>query len=304
MITNQKSLFREKYLKYKKKYLDLKLKQKGGSFNYIFDRLITSNKLNYSENVPRIISMLGENLIYYDRRWTGQYFLRVVNQYGKELNEYKLKQPVINMYVTFDRIYVLFFSSTTFIISSYDYEFKEISSFEIKKGWDDNLLIQPYGMVIFNNQIFISDRDHECIKIFDMEGNFIRRIDFNPPKLILGKLIIMNENILIIVNNSILKCSLDGSIIQIIGNSKGESGSTPGLFNTPSDIKIYDNNHFIVSDLLNNRLQLINFDGTFVSEIKNISEPESICVSNERKDIYVIEDEDGFQSIKKFINIK
>ncbi len=299
MITNQNSLFKSKYLKYKKKYLDLKsmleLKQKGGTYNYVFDSIIYEADIYDNESpIPLLISKFGENLICLmsDSANTRKFF-KVINQNGEDIREHELSNEinVKDFCVMDERIYILDIRHSKVIILNNNFE--QISSFG-ELGDGNNEFDMPCGIAVYNNQIFISDTNNRCIKIFDLEGNYIRKINVmhsNISRPSPENILVLNESIFVKVNDfCIFKYQIDGTFLQIIGNQNGRQSNQPGEFNNITDIKKYDENHFIVSEYGNERLQIINVDGTFVSQIteNDLSAPLNICVDEQTLNIFVI----------------
>ena len=61
--------------------------------------------------------------------------------------------------------------------------------------------------------------------------------------------------------------------------SKGSRGSGPGEFNTPHSIAVDAQGNVYVADQGNKRIQIVDNEGTFKSEITGIGVPTTLCIS-------------------------
>jgi NHL repeat-containing protein len=76
-------------------------------------------------------------------------------------------------------------------------------------------------------------------------------------------------------NNRIAKFSKDGDYLK----SWGQTGSGPGQFNKIRGIASDAAGNLYVADAGNHRIQVLDGEGTFKSQIGNIGTPQAICVS-------------------------
>ena len=88
--------------------------------------------------------------------------------------------------------------------------------------------------------------------------------------------------------NRIMKFSADGSYLETIG----ETGYAPGQFHEPHAIAMDSQGRLFVADRYNNRIQILEQDGTFVSAWSQFGRPSGIFI--DRNDlIYVADSESG-----------
>ena len=78
-------------------------------------------------------------------------------------------------------------------------------------------------------------------------------------------------------NSMIHQFSSDGRLIK----SWGEPGDGPGQFTTPHCLAYTSASEIVVCDRENNRVQLFNFDGTFIREITDVFHPMAVEVDSE-----------------------
>ena len=76
-------------------------------------------------------------------------------------------------------------------------------------------------------------------------------------------------------NNRIAKFDKDGHYVKTIG----QTGSGPGQFNKVHGLVSDAQGNLYVADAGNNRIQVLDGEGNFKSEIKNIGIPQALCMS-------------------------
>ncbi len=139
---------------------------------------------------------------------------------------------------------------------------------------------KPYEICLKEDQIIISDRDDYCLKIYDKDFNFIKRVDeingeeFNP----LGILANFNEKIFYIcdsLNDRILITDFDFNFIKSVGSK----GSQNCQFNGPYDI-CFSSSKFYICDCHNKRIQVYSKDFDFVTSFKVDYNPWKIKSTN------------------------
>ena len=79
-------------------------------------------------------------------------------------------------------------------------------------------------------------------------------------------------------NSRIVKFTRDGKFAKIIGGTKG---AEPGQFNLPHAILIDANGRLVVTDRLNDRIQIFDQDGKFIEQWTNIGikQPSGLYIS-------------------------
>jgi sugar lactone lactonase YvrE len=71
-------------------------------------------------------------------------------------------------------------------------------------------------------------------------------------------------------------------------SSWGEPGSAPGHFNIPHSVLLLPDERVLVCDRENNRIQVFNLSGRFLTEWTDFARPDDICVDDEGN-VYVAE---------------
>jgi sugar lactone lactonase YvrE len=84
----------------------------------------------------------------------------------------------------------------------------------------------------------------------------------------------------------ILKFKKDGTLIKIIG----KAGAGPGQFNVPHALAMDSRGRLFVGDRSNNRVQILDQDGTFIAEWKQFGRPSGIFIDRDDA-IYVTDSE-------------
>ena len=79
--------------------------------------------------------------------------------------------------------------------------------------------------------------------------------------------------------------------------SWGRLGSGPGEFRTPHALDIDSEGRLIVGDRGNNRLQILELDGTYIGELKQFSRPSGIYITDDDI-IYVADSESAFDGVR------
>jgi peptidylglycine monooxygenase len=151
------------------------------------------------------------------------------------------------------------------------------------KSWGEDLLVDGHGIFITpRDEVFLVARGvHEVIK-FDTAGNVQLRIGnrerpsfqapFNHPTDVAvspsGEIYITDGY----GNAMVHKFSPEGTLLH----SWGAPGSGPGEFSTPHGIWIDARNRVYVADRENNRIQLFDSNGSYLTEWRNFYHPMDI----------------------------
>ena len=178
--------------------------------------------------------------------------------------------------------------------SGIDYKSKKqplVSVCEKGKGMEQ--LKNPLGVTVDNKtgNIYVADQSNNCVKVFDSTGKYLFKFGDNEGE---GKMnwprgvAICGDKILITqYNNCILNYQLNGKFISRIGRQgRGElEFNFPfGLTNDESNGDIY------ICDRNNNRIQILNNEFSFNSQIGNdiLKDPRDVKLSKEY--IYVLDE--------------
>ena len=89
-------------------------------------------------------------------------------------------------------------------------------------------------------------------------------------------------------NSRILKFSKDGKLIKSIG----KKGTGPGEFDQPHALAFDSKGRLVVGDRGNNRIQILDQDGKFISETAQFGRPSGIFI-DKTDTIYVADSESG-----------
>jgi hypothetical protein len=136
----------------------------------------------------------------------------------------------------------------------------------------------PYDICSKNDQIIISHSN--CLKIYDKDLNFIKKVDrINGEEFYLSTILVnLDEKQYYIcdeVNHRILITDLDFNFIKSVGSK----GSENCQFNSPSDI-CFSNSKFYICDYYNKRIQVYSKDFDFVTTLKVEYKPCKIKSTN------------------------
>jgi DNA-binding beta-propeller fold protein YncE len=87
-------------------------------------------------------------------------------------------------------------------------------------------------------------------------------------------------------NNRVVRFSKDGKFIMALGGGIGSESSEPLRFNDPHDIAIDADGRIYVADRGNQRVQVLDGEGHFVTRWTQFGKPSAIAIDN-RGNIYV-----------------
>ena len=154
-------------------------------------------------------------------------------------------------------------------------------------AWGDGLVADVHGVYITpTDDVFIIDRDaHEVLK-FDTEGNVLLKIGtrkkaalqapFNHPADVAvsptGEIYIADGY----GNSSVHKFSGEGKHLL----SWGAAGTGPGEFSTPHGIWVDKQHRVYVADRENNRVQIFDPEGGYITEWRDFYHPMDIYVDH------------------------
>jgi len=155
-----------------------------------------------------------------------------------------------------------------------------------KEGSGAGEFSRPSAIVVKNSSLYVADTQNNRIQVFDMSGNYITEypagsapgLEFLFPTDIdvdsKGNIYIADTG-----NNRIQQLDPGGNFVQEFAvftrNSDPNAEPADGSFYGISGIAVDDDGHIFVSDTRNNRVQVINTDGSFVSKVGHQGTQES-----------------------------
>lgn len=214
----------------------------------------------------------------------------------------KIKNIIWTIVISISTIFLilLVLSATAFMTKSLDGDYKLVATWKGVTPTSEQFTY-PTGMKIYNDQIYVVDTNEHMIKVFDLDGNFIRQFgkngtedgEFNRPWNIFfngGELYVGAYR-----NNRI-------DVYDPMGTFKrsfGRYGTGDGELDGPTALTKDANENLIVADFFNHRVTRHKPDGTFISawnEADNIGSkigqfnyPFDIDVSPDGELIYVLD---------------
>ena len=181
-------------------------------------------------------------------------------------------------------------------VTVFSSSYRRLQSFG-NTGSEESRLINPRGVAISSdNTVFVAAED--CVKKFTLEGQFIAsvgsegsgRLQFDEPWAIA-----YNST-----NNRVYVCDTYNHRITILNHdltfhgSFGSKGSEAGQFNNPDGISVDRKGNVLVADELNNRIQVFDASGHYLSSIthttpgQQLKRPVSVSVGPDDC-VYVVE---------------
>jgi peptidylglycine monooxygenase len=160
-------------------------------------------------------------------------------------------------------------------------------------SFGDGLITDSHGIAITPDQrVLVVDRDGHQVLCFDQQGKQLFALGdrephfqapFNHPTDVAqapsGDIYVSDGY----GNTMVHRFSADGRL----KHSWGEPGSGPGQFTTPHGIKVLGDGRVLVGDRENNRVQVFDADGSYLSEWRGFFHPMEIHVDPRRDRVYV-----------------
>jgi glucose/arabinose dehydrogenase/plastocyanin len=193
-------------------------------------------------------------------------------------NASKKKSLLINYHIHCRRISILFFLTSTILVSSsfyllplaYSQELSYFSNWR-ETGRGQERLSEPAGIAAdpSSGNIYVADTSNNRIQVFSNNGTFISKWgkygtadgSFNSPTGIAsdqqGNIYVADTS-----NDRIQVFSNNGTFIS----KWGTYGSTDGSFNNPAGIAVDSEGNTYVADTANHRIQVFSNNGTFISK--------------------------------------
>ena len=135
------------------------------------------------------------------------------------------------------------------------------------KGNLDHEFNYPWGLSVDRDgDIIVADSNNKLIKIFTPSGQFLRK--FGGEDLLIDPLHCIQKDQYFIVSDdddhSIKVFNTDGDLLYKFGNK----GKGDGEFNNPRFLSVDKAGHLMVCDYGNNRVQLLELNGKFITKFK------------------------------------
>ncbi len=267
--------YKDKYLKYKKKYLELKNNnqnnnnQIGGNIRYVYDDNLldlTNFNLNFRINIYAIC--FDSNKIYFTN-----FSSTAIFEYDLDTN--LIRYPIDNLGLNNPKD-IKIYNNEIYVADTGNHKIKIFDlSFNLNRsfggfGTEDGKLKEPNGIFIYNEQIYVADTNNKRIQVFSLDGDFIRVINLNAPnfnnRIKPINLLINNDEIYLIplksyLNSSlVMKFSLDGNFINHFGSNNNIIINN--LNNPHCLIKI--DNYIAVTD--DNSFSIYTINGSFINK--------------------------------------
>jgi len=160
----------------------------------------------------------------------------------------------------------------------------------------DGTLINPVHLVIKGNEVWVSERYHRTIYIFDAEGNYLRKFTPKNEQLKWTPLAFSFDasGALRVTDvgqtnlHRLLYFSADGSRTVSVGHTAQVKSlqESPGAFMFPNGVAIAANGDVYVSDGDNRRVQVFDSAGKFVRFIDTSGVPRGIAIDSKER-LYV-----------------
>ena len=206
---------------------------------------------------------------------TGDYRYEVVQPFG-------VLPPGMEFGITYrvavdskDRVYVTHQGSPPVLVFDGDGRFLA--------GWGEDVLADPHGIYItHNDEVFITDRDAHQVLKFTVDGEHIfgigsrGRASFQAPFNHPANVAVSANGEIYVAdgygNSCVHRFSAEGRLLH----SWGIPGNRPGEFSTPHGIWIDEGNKVYVADRENNRVQVFDAEGHYVTEWRDLYHPMDI----------------------------
>ena len=156
----------------------------------------------------------------------------------------------------------------------------------LRESWGEDLYTTPHGIWISpEDEIFLVDSSDHTVRKYAPSGELLMTLGvknqpgapgdpFNRPTRAFlsgsGEIFVSDGY----GQNRVHRFSADGELIT----SWGSDGSGPGQFNLPHDVTVDSENKVYVMDRENNRCQIFDRDGKYLSEWANVPGPNDAII--------------------------
>jgi DNA-binding beta-propeller fold protein YncE len=163
-------------------------------------------------------------------------------------------------------------------------------------SWGEGTLAEPHYITAgLDGSILVADRDAHQVLRFDQDGKVLQALGkrhwpaldapFNHPTAAAqapdGEIYVSDGY----GNSSVHRFAADGALICTWGGQ----GTTPGAFTTPHAIAVDRNGRVLVADRENNRVQVFDRDGRFLTEWGDFYHPMQIWIDD--RDLVFVTDQ-------------
>ena len=175
-------------------------------------------------------------------------------------------------------------------VCTFEEEF--LGEFGGRKGAADDQFMLPVAIAFDSNDLlYLTDEDLNEVKVFDTEGNFVRRWGSNgtngdglagPSGIAIDR----DDNLYVVerVRNRVHKLTRDGDSIL----AWGEEGEGEGQFNMPWGVALDSESNVYVVDWRNDRIQKFTPDGEYLATFGEpgygegqLNRPSSVAIDGE-----------------------
>ena len=219
---------------------------------------------------------------------TGDFTYEVAEGWGSYPEGWKLGWVAAVAVDSKDRIYVYNRSDHPLILLNRDGAFVE--------SWAEDVLVDAHGLFIDErDQVFCVEREAHCMRHFDADGELLNTLGTPGEQGEVGEPFRLPTDIAFdsrgdmyisdgYDNSRLHKYTPDGELIK----SWGRPGTEPGEFDLPHCVRIDKDDRVLVCDRSNNRVQIFDTEGEFLTEWTDLNHPDTIHI-DEDDIVYIAE---------------
>jgi DNA-binding beta-propeller fold protein YncE len=212
---------------------------------------------------------------------TGDFTYEVAEGWGSFPEGWKLGWIAAVAVDSRDRVYLYNRSEHPLVVLDRDGSFSS--------SWAEDILLDAHGILIDErDHVFCVEREIHCMRRFSPAGELTMTLGtprkqgaegepFRQPTDIAfdskGDMYISDGY----DNARVHKFTADGEHIK----SWGSPGAGPGQFDTPHCVRVDRNDRVLVCDRSNNRVQIFDTEGEFLSEWGNLNQPDTIHIDQD-----------------------